>query len=147
MSIETEQFVRNTAIGGAYEVEAGRVALSRTQSDAIRRIAHRMIADHAEISSRLEAVLRSNATDRLAIPGQDLDARHQAMLEKLQTVDDIDFDHAYLEQQHNAHEETLSLMQSYGDQGDDEALRSFAVATARMVEDHLVAIRNCRSTR
>ena len=61
------------------------------------------------------------------------------------TPDDA-FDKTYLDQQVLAHEEAVSLMQSYRYGGDNPQLRSVAAGTAPVVERHLRHMKMLRET-
>lgn len=67
----------------------------------------------------------------------ELDTRRSTMIDHLRKAPDDAFDGHYLDQQVAAHKETLSLMRSYRDGGDDERLKQFARESAPMIESHL----------
>ncbi len=63
-------FVKKAALGGMTEVEAGKVALSKSQDPAIRDFAQRMVTDHGKANSELESLaMRKGLT-----PPKQLDA-------------------------------------------------------------------------
>ncbi len=66
------------------------------------------------------------------------------MIQHLEEAPDDEFNSTYLDQQVLAHEETVSLMQSCRDNGDDAQLRSYAGEMAPVVESHLEAAKRLR---
>lgn len=134
-------FVSNAGISDLYEIHAGKLAVQRAQSQAVRDIGQKMIEDHTESSLKLEkAAARSEKVKTSDIPGE-LDSRRSRMIEHLRDAPAEDFDNTYVDQQTLAHEEALKLMRHYGKEGDCPALRSFADEAAPMIESHLARIK------
>jgi putative membrane protein len=86
-----------------------------------------------------------NETRGVAKPPAALDKRREKMVEHLKTAPDEQFDETYLDQQVLAHQETVSLMTSYRDGGDNPQLRSLAAAAAPVVERHLTMMKAMRA--
>ena len=137
VSSDTNDFVAQAAIGDRYEIEAARIALERSRTDAVRQVARRMIDDHTANTHHLEAALEMNESKGVAPPPDGLDARRSRMLEHLRTVPDDSFDATYLDQQVLAHQETVSLLASYRDRGGNPQLRSVAEGAFGVVSRHL----------
>ena len=70
-------FVKKAGLDGMTEVEAGKVALSKSQDPAIRDFAQRMVTDHGKANSELESLAIRKG---LQAPKR-LDAEHKEMLE------------------------------------------------------------------
>jgi putative membrane protein len=132
-----DAFVKNAAIGDRYEIEAARIALARSRSDEVRSAAAKMIVDHTANSHHLLAALEMNETRGVAAPPQGVDTRREKMLKHLDEAPDDKFDTTYLSQQVLAHEETVTLMREYGENGDNPQLRSLAVSGLPVIERHL----------
>jgi putative membrane protein len=56
------------------------------------------------------------------------------------------FDARYIDQQIEAHEAALGLMQTYARAGDNEAVRAWASRTAPAIENHLQMARGLKRT-
>lgn len=82
-----------------------------------------------------------NETKGVAAPPKQLETRHKKMLEHLDATPADKFDATYLDQQLLAHEETLTLMMSYFNGGDNPQLRSLAAGTAPVVGRHLERVK------
>lgn len=140
-----DSFVENAAIGDMYEIAAARVALTRSGNEKVRDMAQMMITDHTASTHHLQAALQMNETRGVAAPPAQLDTRRQAMLKHLEDAPADAFDSTYLDQQVLAHEETVSLMRSYSEGGDNPQLRSVALGALPVVERHLTKMKAMRA--
>ena len=146
MTTDAASFVENAAIGDTYEIEAAHIALRRSTDKTVHTIARQMIADHTTSTHHLRAALEMNETDGVSTPPGELDSRRQTMIDHLADAPDDAFDSSYLDQQVLAHEETASLLRSYGQSGDNAQLRSFALGTLPVVERHLAHVKEVRQS-
>lgn len=133
-------FVANACMGDLYEIEAGRIALLRSRSDAVRGFAEMMVEHHTTAMHQMRSALRSSEVTRehanLA-PVTALDNRRQGMIEHLRDAPEDDFDKRYIDQQRMAHEESALLHRGYAEHGDNPQLRSVALGGLPMIERHL----------
>lgn len=127
-----ETFVTNAAIGGMYEVEAGRIAAQRSTNPRIKALGEMMVTDHSKAGDELKAVARAA---NLMVPTA-LDQRHQGLIDNLRGATDQDFDRVYLQQQEAAHNETAALLETWGRTGDNDALKAWAAKTLPVVRAH-----------
>ncbi|MDB5422305.1 MAG: hypothetical protein JWR59_2252, partial [Brevundimonas sp.] len=121
----TEGFVTNAAIGGIYEVEAGRIAAQRSKTSAVKAFAEKMVAEHTAAGDELKPIAAA-----LNVPAPTmLDERHKGLIDNLRGASDQDFDKVYLDQQEAAHNETSSLLENYGRMGSEATLKAWAAKT------------------
>lgn len=146
MTTGADGFAENAAIGDMYEIAAARIALLRSTSEPVRQVARKMIADHTTSTHHLQAALEMNETKGVSPPPRQLDTRRKTMIDHLEQAPDDRFDTTYLDQQILAHEETVSLMKSYRDGGDNPQLRSVAAGAAPVVERHLEKVKALRAS-
>ncbi len=132
----TETFMTNAAIGDLYEIEAGRIAALRGQSDEVRRLGAMMVSHHTTSMHQMQSALMSSETPDLP-PVMALDQRRQGMIDNLSDAPDAAFDKRYLDQQRMAHEETMTLLKGYAEHGENPQFRSVALGALPMVERHL----------
>lgn len=130
-----EAFVTNAAISDMYEIEAGRIASGKARADEVRAFGEQMIKDHTATSTKLKEIVNSANIEGVTVPTT-LDARRQGMIDNLRQATAEDFDTVYLDQQTAAHQEALTLMQSYADDGENDALKRFASETATKIQQH-----------
>lgn len=135
MTSTTKGFVTAAAIGDMYEVAAGKVAVERSKSAAVKEFAQQMIAAHTKTTAELKAVLAANKIT--VAPPKSVDNRRQGMLDNLRGASATDFDTRYMTQQVAAHEEADTLMSGYAKNGDSRPVRDFAADTDHHVKMHL----------
>jgi putative membrane protein len=141
-----DEFVEKAATGDMYEIEAARIALRRSGSAEIRSVAAQMIDDHTAGVHHMQAALEMNETRGVRALPKDLDTRHRKLVEHLETAPDDKFDAAYVDQQILAHEETATLLEGYGDEGDNPQLRSLATSMLPVVKRHLLQAKELRKS-
>jgi putative membrane protein len=136
VSRDTETFVTSASIGDLYEIEAGRMAALRGQSDQVRTLGAMMVEHHTTSMHQMQSALMSSETPDLT-PTTALDQRRRGMIDNLTDATDDNFDKRYLDQQRLAHQETLALLKRYAEHGDNPQFRSVAMGALPMVERHL----------
>ena len=142
-SHDSEAFVKNACVSDLYEVEAGRLAMERARSDAVRELGMMMVDHHTTATHQMQAALMSSEVTRFLPdlkPTTQLDDRRNGLLKHLVEAPAQDFDKAYLDQQRTAHQEAITLHRGYAENGDNPQLRSVAIGGLPMIERHLKAI-------
>lgn len=129
-----KMFVENAGISDLYEIEAGRIVLSRSNSPDIRKFAETMIEDHTNSTQQL-AKAAGGEPAKVALPTM-LDERRQGMIDHLHQANEEDFDKTYLRQQKMAHQEALSLFEGFASAGDRSALASYASGAIPVLRHH-----------
>jgi putative membrane protein len=124
-------FVKKAALDGMTEVEAGKVALSKSQDPAIRSFAQRMVTDHGKANSELESLaIRKGLT-----PPKQLDPEHKEMLDTLKGKSGKDFDQAYAQHMNMDHTKAIALFESAAGSNDPD-LAQFAKKTLPTLKEH-----------
>lgn len=129
----TIDFIDKVATSDMFEVEASKLALTRTKSADIKAYAQMMIDAHTATSEKVKPIAASLSVN----PPMILDAEHQGWLDDLTKADAKGFDVKYLDQQTNAHNKALDLLKGYADNGQNTELKAFAASTAPKVQEHL----------
>lgn len=119
--------------GGKAEVALGELAAERASSNAVAEFGRRMVEDHTAANEKLAGIAEDSG---IPLP-EELNAEHQAMLEKLQELEGAEFDLAYMQGQLVDHQKTTNLLIWEIGFGQDGALQRFAAATLPTVLDHL----------
>lgn len=135
---DTEAYLRNTALGNMYEIEAAEIAMRKSESSEVQELAQMILDDHARMEDDMDVLLR-NSNLSFDAPNE-LDERRQGLIDNLNAASDDTFNMAYLEQQAAAHSEMIMLNERYASDGDHEALADFADDTLPMLENHLDAV-------
>jgi len=135
MTSTTKGFVTAAATSDMYEVTAGKIAVQRAQSPAVKEFAQKMVDAHTKTTAKLKTILAGNNIN--VTPPAHVDNRRQVMLDDLRGAKAQDFDHRYVAQQIAAHKEADILMRGYAKDGDSAPIRDFAFATDKAVRMHL----------
>ena len=127
-------FVPMAAASDMFEIEAAKVAQSKSTNAEVKKFAAEMIAAHTKSSADLKKAIADSG--QTMTPPTTLPADKQAMLDGLKAADAAGFDKMYVDGQVAAHQEALDLMQGYANGGDVPAIKAFATATAPVVKGH-----------
>lgn len=132
---DTEAFLRNAALGGMYEIQAGQIALEKAGSPELRELGQMLIDDHTRLNMEVEQA--AMAAGISFTPPAQLDERRQGLIDNLMAASDTTFDAAFLHQQEAAHLETITLLESYEARGDVEELVAVAQEAQPVIRHHL----------
>jgi putative membrane protein len=113
------------------EVEAGKVALMKSQDPTIRSFAKRMVDDHGKANAELASIAKAKGIDA----PKELDAEHQAMLDTLSAKSGPEFDREYSQHMNMDHSKAIALFESASKTSDPD-LASFAKKTLPTLKQH-----------
>ena len=125
-------FVAKVSQGGAYEVEAGKIAAARGVSPVIRNFGVLESHDHEGVGSNLKRI--ASATSVQIAPG--LNAEFSARLAKLRSIPADQFDAFYVNDMKQIHNKDEGLFAQEAQDG-SAPYQSFAHETAVLVKAHL----------
>jgi putative membrane protein len=134
LSAADTKFANNAAIGGLMEVELGKVAVKNASSDKVRQFGQKMIDDHTKANDELKSIA---AKEKITLP-TDLDAKHQAMVDKMSAMTGTAFDRAYMKDMVKDHKQDVAEFQKEANNGTDPGLKSFAGMTLPTLQQHLM---------
>jgi putative membrane protein len=115
------------------EVEAGKVASQKAQKPEVKKFAEKMIEDHGKKLAELQALAEKKG---VAAPNQP-SGEQQAMLKKLQSAPDGQFDQVYLSEMVKAHGKVLQDTRNVAREAKDTDLKAAAQKSAPGTEAHL----------
>jgi putative membrane protein len=124
--LTNDSFVEKAAMSNLAEIEAAKLALSKSQDPQIRSFAQRMITDHTSATNQLKGVAQSK---QIAVPAV-LDSTHVKALDKLNGMSGADFDAAFTLQMQEDHEKAVLL---FAAATEDKSLDADLQALARKV--------------
>ena len=131
----TADFVQKVATSDMYEVQAGKIAAEKGQSDAVKQFGQQMVDAHTKTTEELTSIVKAKNL-KVDLPSN-LDAKHQKLIEDLNSVSAQELDKTYAKQQVDAHQEAANLFKKYASQGDDADVKQFAQKTLPTIEHHL----------
>jgi len=126
-------FLQQAAIGGAAEVEMGKLAMQQSADPAIRVFGRWMMTDH-QFANELLANLAQAAG--VSLPAA-YDQEHQAAYDRLRTLSGAAFDREYVPDQVRMHQQTIALFRQEAASGADPQLNLFAQRMLPMLQQHL----------
>lgn len=144
-AIETDDLslVEIASNAGLYEVRSGEIAMRRSGRGDIRRFAHKMVEDYAELAGRFGSLLGGMRERRTAAA---LNEIQEAMIEDLQFVAHEKFDERYLAQQEAAQDNTCALFAHYRKRGKNQALKDLVAGELELLEHHREMLRDIKES-
>jgi len=127
-------FIKKAANGGMTEVELGKIAAEKGQSQEVKDFGNRMVTDHGKANDQLKTVAsKLNVT----VPDK-VDAKHQATIDKFSKMSSGDaFDKAYAKNMVQDHQEDIAEFQKASKQVKDADLKKFIDDTVPVMKEHL----------
>jgi putative membrane protein len=135
-------FAKAVAASDMFEIESAKLAAGKSGSAEVKAFAQQLRADHEKSTAELKAAAAKAVPPVTVTPA--LDAEKQGMLDQLTAANGADFDRRFIDQQTNAHQNALALLQNYVGNGDSQPLKDFASKALPMVQDHLEQVNRIR---
>jgi putative membrane protein len=127
------KFAQNAAQGGMAEVQLGQLAVQNGSSDQVKQFGQRMVDDHSKAGDDLKALA---SKENIMLPTS-LNAKDQALVNRLQNMKGAAFDKAYMRDMVKDHQEDIAEFQKEAASGSDADLKSFATKALPTMQEHL----------
>ena len=124
-------FAATAAQDGTVEVALAGLALRKSRNDHVRQFAQRMVQDYAQSNGRLDSIVKCEG---LVLPTE-LDAKHNAAIERLNATSGSGFDRAYLRHIEEKHSKAVALFESAARSADPD-VAAFARQGLSMLQEH-----------
>jgi putative membrane protein len=125
-------FVAKVSQGGAYEVEASKIAMQRAAAPDVKDTANTEVHDHQLVGSELKRIAMKTGIPIAA----NLNAEFSARLAKLKSTPDSGFDAAYIAEMESIHDKDEKLFAREAREG-SENFANFAHQTDLVVKRHI----------
>lgn len=132
-----KNFMVAAAEGGMLEVRLGEITQKKGAKQDVKEFGAMMVADHGKAGEDLKAVA---AKLDVKLPA-DLDAKHKAIVDKLDTLSGSAFDKAYLDEMLKAHMKDASAFEDASKTAKDPDVKAFAQRTLPVVQAHLAKVK------
>lgn len=129
------EFVATVAGSDMYEIESGKLAAAKATSAELKAFGQMLQTDHQKSTTLLKNAA-ANASPAVSVPSS-MPAEHQAKLDALKAATGADFDRMFIDQQIQAHQRALNILNGYTQVGDRPALKTFAMNAQGVVQGHL----------
>jgi putative membrane protein len=134
ISEDGREFVMAAMRDGLLEVEAGKLAQTKTTDESVKKFADMMVEHHGKANDELATLARSN---NLEVPTT-LSEDGRKELQKLRDEPTEDFNEAYIEAMIDAHKGAVGLFEKQMKRnGDDPDLQQWATKTVPTLRTHL----------
>lgn len=133
ISAKDKNFLVSAASSGGWEVQTGKVAEKRAQSEATKNVAARMVADHSKATNEVVDLAKKKgvgiSTDGI----------------KAQQIGAANFDKQYLDLLEQDHQQEVNLFEKEAKSGDDADIKNWAAKTLPMLRQHLAMSKDASS--
>lgn len=131
LSAADQKFIQSAAVGGLFEVEAGRLA-EKSANRQVKKFGARMVRDHGAANAKLKQIVTAQGG---TVP-QSLDQDHQQQLDHLRALHGQEFAQAYMQNMVKDHDTDAQEFGQAAQSLDDPQLKSFAQQTLKVIEAH-----------
>jgi putative membrane protein len=128
-----KHFIRKAGQGGLAEVELGKLASEKGQSDEVKKFGQRMVDDHSKANDQLKQLAESKG---MTLP-TDLSAKDKATKARLSKLSGEKFDRAYMNDMVQDHTKDVSEFKKASTSAKDPDVKSFASQTLPTLQGHL----------
>lgn len=129
-----QKLLKDMAVANMAEVEAGKLALQKSQNDQVKSFAQQMVDDHGK---GLDEVKKVAAAKNVTLPSG-LDSKHKAMARKLEGLSGARFDRAYMEQAGvKSHHDASNLVSKAESSAKDGEVKALAVKLQPTIRQHM----------
>jgi|SRR3569833_1006620 len=130
------EFIVDAANGGMTEIELGKMAMQKGISKQVKNFGAMMIKDHSKINDMIKAIAVTKNISIPKAPG----VKEQKIISKLTGKSGKDFDKAYIDDMIEDHKDDIKAFQTAAKKCLDPDVKSFAVKTISILQEHLDAI-------
>jgi putative membrane protein len=127
------RFAKEAAMINMAEVKLGGLAVDRGSSAFVKKFGQMMQHDHTAAQNELKQLAADN---KITLPTK-LDAKHQAVYNKLARLKGAAFDRAYKAEMMKGHKEALNKFRLEAKNGQDAEIKAYAARNAPIVQTHL----------
>ncbi len=135
-------FAMKAAQGGMAEVKLGQLAADKATNPDVKAFGQQMVDDHSKANNDLKSAAES---ENMTLP-TDVNAKQQAMYDKLSKMSGAAFDKAYVNDMVKDHEEDVKEFQKEASNGKDPKIKDFASTTLPVLQGHLSKIKGIQSS-
>lgn len=144
MTRKAQEFADKAAQANMAEIETAKLAVQRASNPDVKAFAQMIVDDHMKAG---EALTSAVTTASLSPPPTVLDEFHMRRLNDINEDDgDEDFDSDFINMQIDMHDDAIDLFEDYAQDGQAEALKSFAASTLPSLQAHKTKAEQIRDT-
>jgi len=126
-------FVMKAAAGGMAEVQLGNLAKSQASNADVKSFGEQMVTDHTKANDELKDIAGKKG---ITLPTS-LNAKDQALNDRLSKLQGADFDREYMKAMVSDHRTDVNEFRKESRSGSDPDIKAFAAKTLPTLENHL----------
>jgi len=115
------------------EVKLGQLAQQKATSPAVKNFGARMVMDHSKANDQLAAIAMQKGVPTATA----INAKDQALYDKLSSMSGSQFDTAYINAMVADHKTDIAEFEKQAKSGHDPDLKKFAMDTLPTLQEHL----------
>lgn len=136
MNKADQKIVMDMARANMAEIEAGKLALSKSQDEQVKTYAQQMIDDHTKALGEVQALAQQKG---ITLPTEP-DAKHKAMVAKMEKMTGDAFNREYMKKAGvDDHKKVLAMLKKSQTSAKDAELKGLAAKMVPTIEQHLKA--------
>lgn len=128
-----QNFMTQVAIGNKAEIMAGQLAATKSTNAGVQAFGQMMVTEHGQAQTDLQTLAASLGR---TLPDT-VDAEHQALMTRLNSLSGEAFDTVYINSQVNDHQKTVAVFQDEISNGDNSSVKSYANQYLPHIQMHL----------
>jgi putative membrane protein len=132
----TEAFITGLTLSDLYQIQAGKIAATKAQSQGVKDYANVVVADHTAITNQMKHIFAATKTK---IPTE-LGPRGKRMIADLNAASPEAFDKLYLSQQQTTQAAELTLLSAYAEGGESSDIKPAAAKAIPKIKAHLAKL-------
>ena len=133
LAASDRKFLEKAAQGGIAEVELGKLATQKAQSDDVKKFGQKMVDDHSKANDQLKQLASQKG---VTLPTT-MDRSSQKEYDRLSKLSGSDFDQEYMKHMVSDHKKDVSEFKSEASKAKDADLKQWAQTTLPVLEEHL----------
>ena len=130
---DDSKFAVKAADGGMMEVELSKLALTKSQSPEVKKLAQMIVTDHTTANNELKKLA---GTKNISVP-LTVSTDKQDKLNDFMKKSGNEFDKDYTSYMVSDHKEDISLFKKQAEKGKDPEVRAWAAGKLSTLEHHL----------
>ena len=127
------QFMKKAAQSGLLEVQLGSLAADQAASEDVKKFGEEMVTDHSKANKELMQL----ASEKGVALSKELDAEHQAKVDRVSNLSGAEFDRMYMSEIVKEHEKDIEAFQRQSKEAQDSDLKEWASKTLPTLQDHM----------
>jgi putative membrane protein len=137
----TEALITGVTLTDMYQIQAGKIAEAKGQSQGVKDFGTMMVTDHTAMSNQVKHLFAATHTK---IPTE-LGARGKRMIADLNAASPANFDKLYLNQQQTSQAAELTLLSAYAEGGESSDIKPAAAKLIPQVQAHLAKVQELQA--